>query len=128
VLGELGGYALAVEALDVGVGTQEGGVAAWLRSRVPLVLGETPSPLQRVMVAADSGNGVAIPLDPRRFTFVNADLIVALYRPLDGEWVCLDAVTRYDRGGIGLTETRLWDRRGPIGRALQTLVLEARPA
>lgn len=124
--GEPVGYAVAVEARRVPPASQEGGVAAWLRSRVALVAGETPSPLERVVIAADSGNGVAVPLDPRRFTFLNADLVVALHRPLEGEWVCLDAVTAYEPSGIGLTQTRLWDRRSPIGIALQTLVIEAR--
>jgi hypothetical protein len=128
VTGSPSGYAAAVEGRRVDRATQEGGVAAWLRSRVALVAGEVPSPLQRVMIAADSGNGVAVPLDPRQFTFLNADLTVALFRPLEGEWVCLDAVTSQCGAGIGLTETRLWDTRGPIGRALQTLVIERRPA
>ena len=128
VLGSPEGYATAVEARGVAGATQEGGIAAWIRTRVALVAGERPSPLQRVMIAADSGNGVAVPLDPRRFTFVNADLTVACYRPLDGEWVCLDAVTARDPAGIGLTETRLWDVRGPSGRGLQPLVIEPREA
>ena len=42
--------------------------------------------------------------------------------------MCLDAVTARDPAGIGLTETRLWDVRGPIGRGLQTLVIEPREA
>ena len=57
-----------------------------------------------------------------------SDLTVACSRPLEGEWVCLDAVTARDPAGIGLTETRLWDLRGPIGRALQPLVIEPREA
>jgi hypothetical protein len=128
VTGEAMGYAVAVEGRRVPGATQPGGVAAWVRTRVALVAGEAPSPLQRVMIAADSGNGVAIPLDPRHFTFVNADLMVALHRPMEGEWVCLDAATVSEPSGIGLTTTRLWDVRGPIGQAFQTLVIEARDA
>ncbi len=126
IIAEAVGYAAAVEARRVAGATQEGGVAAWLRSRVALVSGEPVSPLQRVMIAADSGNGVAVPLDPRRFTFVNADLVVAMHRPAIGEWVCLDAVTARGPAGIGLTETRLWDVQGPVGRACQTLLIEPR--
>lgn len=126
VMEEPVGYAAAMEVRQAAGATQDGGVAAWLRCRVALVEGEPISPLQRVLVAADSGNGLAIPVDPRRFTFVNADLVVALHRPLEGEWVCLDAATSRGPSGVGLTETRLWDRRGPIGRALQTLLIEPR--
>jgi hypothetical protein len=40
---------------DPGPGT------VWARQRVPLVDGEEPTPLQRLAVVADSGNGVAAP-------------------------------------------------------------------
>lgn len=104
-----------------------GRVAAWMRQRVPLLPGEAPSPMQRVLAAADSGSGVAFVMDPRRVTFLNADLAVHVYRPLEGEWVGLDAVTLPDPLGFGLAEARLHDTRGPLGRALQSLVIEPRP-
>ena len=37
---------------------------AWGRQRVPLVDGEEPTPWQRVLVLADSGNGISLALDP----------------------------------------------------------------
>ena len=40
-----------------------GPCAAWFRMNHPLVEGETPSPYQRVAVAADSGNGISASLD-----------------------------------------------------------------
>lgn len=104
-----------------------GRAAAWMRQRVPLLPGETPSPLQRVLAAADSGSGISFLVDPQRVTFLNADLAVHLHRPLEGEWVGLDSVTVPDPLGFGLAETRLHDTRGPIGFALQSLVFEARP-
>lgn len=103
-----------------------GDVLCWLRQRLPLVAGETPTPLQRVLVAADAGSGVGAALDPARYTFVNADLTVALARPLEGEWVGMGARTRALPSGIGLCDTELRDEAGPIGRALQCLVLAAR--
>jgi hypothetical protein len=121
------GYGHAVEARRVRGDVGQNPTAVWIRTRVPLVAGEPPSPLQRVMIAADSGNGVAVVLDPERYTFVNADLTVYLHRPLDGEWVCLDAVTAPEPQGIGLTTSRLFDRRGPIGWGLQALVVARRP-
>lgn len=103
-----------------------GRVDAWMRQRVSLLPGESPSPMQRVLIAADSGSGFSVVVDPRRITFLNADLAVHVHRPLDGDWVGLEAVTIPDPLGFGLAETRLHDRRGPVGRALQSLVFEAR--
>ena len=78
-------------------------------------------PLQRVLTAADSGNGVSAALDWSRFLFINVDLSVHLHRMPATEWVCLDAITVPEPTGIGLADTALHDERGPIGRALQTL-------
>jgi hypothetical protein len=77
-----------------------------------------------VLVAADSGNGVSAALDWRRYLFINTDLSVHLLRPPVGDWVCLEAVTHVD--GLGLSDTALWDERGRIGRAAQTLLVRAR--
>jgi hypothetical protein len=122
------GYQTAVDARIVRGGFGENPTTVWIRSRVPLVRGEAPSPLQRVMIAADSGNGIAVVLDPARYTFVNADLTVYLHRAPVGEWVCLEAVTVPEPTGIGLTRSRLWDLDAPFGWALQSLVVEARAA
>jgi len=105
---------------------EPGPATAWLRMRQPLVAGEEPTPLQRVMVAADSGNGVSAALDWRRFAFINTDLTVHLARPAAGEWVGLDAVTIPLPSGVGLTDTALWDEGGRIGRAAQTLLVAPR--
>jgi Acyl-CoA thioesterase C-terminal domain/Acyl-CoA thioesterase N-terminal domain len=103
---------------------EPGPATVWMRPRVPLVEGEPTSPLQRVMLAADGGNGVSAPLDWSRFIFINTDLTVHLVRPPRGEWVCLDSVTHVD--GMGMTDTALWDDDGRIGRAAQTLLVRAR--
>lgn len=121
------GYHTAMEYRFVRGGFAEPGPAvAWMRMRVPLVDGEQPTPLQRVLVAADSGNGVSATLDWNRFLFINVDLTVHLHRPVTGEWVCLDAITIPERSGIGIADTALYDERGPVGRADQTLLVDAR--
>jgi hypothetical protein len=102
-----------------------GPATVWMRPTVPLVEGEEITPLQRVLLAADGGNGVSAPLDWSRFIFINTDLTVHLLRPPEGDWVCLDSVTHVD--GLGMTDTALWDERGRIGRAAQTLLVRARP-
>ncbi|HKW93351.1 MAG TPA: thioesterase family protein, partial [Methylomirabilota bacterium] len=103
-----------------------GPTAVWLRPRVPLVAGEEPTPLECLVAATDSASGVAVVVDPAVATFVNGDLTIALHRGPVGEWTCLDAATTGERHGIGLTQARLWDACGLVGRSLQTLLLEAR--
>jgi hypothetical protein len=120
------GYHTAME-LRAAEGTWGTGVMTmWMRLRVPVVPGEAPSPLQRVMVAADSGNGISAALDPRQHTFLNPDLSVHLHRVPDGEWVCLAATTTVSAGGVGLAECALSDERGAIGRSLQSLLIDDR--
>jgi hypothetical protein len=119
------GYHTAMEWLFVrGAFLEPGPATVWMRMRVPLVAGEEPSPLERVLVAADSGNGVSALLDYHRYLFINTDLSVHLLRMPAGEWVCLEATTYVD--GLGLSDTALWDENGRIGRAGQTLLVRQR--
>jgi hypothetical protein len=121
------GYHSAMDYLFVrGAFIEPGPAMAWMRMRQPLVAGEEPSPLQRVMVAADSGNGISAALDWREYLFINVDLSVHLGRMPEGEWIGLDAVTHPEAHGIGLTETVLLDERGPLGRATQTPLIDRR--
>jgi hypothetical protein len=121
------GYHTAMETrFAAGSFLEPGPATCWLRMRVPLVEGEEPSPLTRVLVAADSGNGVSNVLDFRTHLFVNADLSVHLHRYPVGEWVCLDARTVVDAGGIGLADTALHDQAGSLGRAAQSLFVATR--
>ncbi|MEV6137272.1 thioesterase family protein [Nocardia sp. NPDC051990] len=103
-----------------------GPAVCWIRLRYPIVAGTSPSQLQRTLAAADFGNGVSSVLPWDRYFFINTDLTVTLHRHPAGEWVCLDAVTYPERGGIGLAESRLLDEKGPIGRSTQTLLLGTR--
>jgi Thioesterase-like superfamily len=106
--------------------TFKGPCTVWFKLLHPLVLGEAPSPYQRVMVAADSGNGVSAALDFHKWTFVNSDLTVNLLRRPQGEWICLDARTELGGNGCGLAESALYDEVGLIGRATQSLVVRPR--
>ena len=103
-----------------------GPAAVWVRLRVPVMAGEEPTPLQRVAAAADFGNGVSSVLDFARYQFINPDLTISLHRPALGPWVCVDATTRLGLPGTGVAQSVLWDVHGPIGRAVQSLVVEAR--
>lgn len=105
---------------------EPGPAAVWMRMRLPLVEAEEPSALSRVLVAADSGNGISMVLPIDRFLFVNTELTVHLVRMPRGQWVCLDALTRVDSGGIGLAESVLWDEESRIGRGAQSLLVAPR--
>lgn len=100
--------------------------AVWFRMRYPLLPGEAPSPLQRVAVAADSGNGTSAVLDFDRYVFVNSDLTVNLLRRPAGEWICIDARTLLGAGGGGLAEARVFDESGLVGRSTQSLAVRRR--
>jgi hypothetical protein len=121
------GYHTSIETRIARGTWGKGPAAAWMRLRVPLVAGEAPSPLQRLLVVADSASGIAVVIDHARYTFVNADLTVAIHRPPDGEWMCLDAATVAEAHGVGLTRARLWDERGALGVSLQSCLVERRP-
>lgn len=110
----LGGFAALGPAID------------WIRLRVPVVAGEEPSALQRVVAAADFGNGVSAAVPHATHTFINPDLTVTLHRLPEAGPVALQATTRVEASGIGTTESVLWDWRGRIGAAVQTLVVGPR--
>ena len=103
-----------------------GPATCWFRFRGPLVEGEAPTPLQQVVAAADFGNGLSSVLDFRNHLYINPDLTVYLQRYPRGDWVALESRTSVQAHGVGLAESRLWDREGPIGRSLQSLLVGKR--
>lgn len=126
-LGETFGYAHAVEWRWARGGWEDRGPATvWTRMKIPLVEGEEPTPRQRVMVVADSGNGASNVLDWGRYLFVNTELTVHFTRQPVGEWVLLDASTQLAEGGAGLASSVLSDRTGPVARGAQALFVAPR--
>ena len=125
--GQEHGYHSAMEVRFVsGDFVEPGPATVWLRMRKPLVAGAEPSPLQRTLLVADVGNGVSASLDFRRFLFINVDVTAQLERMPEGEWIGIDAVTLPQPTGVGSSDSVLYDRRGRIGRALQTLLISER--
>lgn len=121
------GYHTAVELrLARGV-FGETATFTWMRPRHPLVEGEETSGAQLAAICADSGNGVSPMLDWRRHGFVNPDLTMVLHRAPRGPWIGLDARTTIEPGqGVGAAASRLWDRHGPVGHGLQSLLCDPR--
>lgn len=107
--------------------TSRGRATDWTRVTAELFPGEALNRFERVVAAADFGNGLSAVLPFDDYRFLNTDLSVHLFRlPVD-DWVCLDAVTRIGlepgTGSVGQAESALFDRRGRIGRAMQTLLV-----
>jgi hypothetical protein len=103
-----------------------GPAVGWFRLAMPVVAGETPTPLQRAVAFADFGNGLSRALDFRTHLFVNTDLTVHLQREPAGEWMALDARTDLDPSGVGQATSILRDERGRLGVAAQSLYVDAR--
>lgn len=103
-----------------------GPATVWTRMNGRLVEGEPPSPLTRVLVAADSGSGVSTELPLQTHMFINTEMTVHLFREPQREWVCLDARSRIGSQGVGVAATALHDSRGRIGFGHQALLVRRR--
>jgi hypothetical protein len=125
--GHTDGYLTALEwRLAAGALNKAGPATVWGRMRYPLVPDEEPSPLERVLIIADSGNGFSAELPMKRWLFINPELTVHLYREAVGEWICLDAQTAISTGGAGLASSVLSDVNGPLGVGAQSLLIAPR--
>ena len=105
---------------------EPGPAAGWFRLRHALVPGEEPSPFQRTAAASDFGNGLSQMFGMADWLFINPDLTVSLFREPVGEWIGLRSRSYLDQNGSGLAESELFDRRGRIGRATQSLLVTPR--
>jgi hypothetical protein len=121
------GYGDAVELrFAAGSWTELGPATVWTRLRVPVVAGEEPTGLQRILAVADSGNGVSGVLPLQEWLFVNPELTVHLRREARGAWICLDAETSVVPGGTGMARSTLYDAGGPVAHGAQSLYVARR--
>lgn len=103
-----------------------GPATVWARLRVGIVEGEPVSPLARLLAMVDSANGISAELDVAKFLFVPVNLTVTVARHPSTEWVAMSAETSIASDGLGVTRAHLFDERGRIGEALQSLFVEGR--
>lgn len=120
-------YAETIEWRVVrGTIAEPGPADVWARPTIALVDAEDMSGLQRVALIGDSASGVSSELSWQDWSFVNIDLDIHLSRPVDGEWVRLEATTALGAHGSGLARATVSDHRAPVGCTAQTLVLAPR--
>jgi hypothetical protein len=106
--------------------------AVWFRMRLPLVEGEALTPFVRAAVTSDWTYSVSfisesfrnggMPPD-RSFSAINPDTALNLHRPLQGEWIALDAQIHYGPLGAGTALAFMHDAHGPIGHSSQAILL-----
>jgi hypothetical protein len=99
---------------------------SWIKPAVDLVKGESMTPLERLFAVADCANGIGSKLDITRWTFLNTDLAVHVFRVPDGEWVGIRAETSYGPDGIGTTIGTLFDEQGAVGAIQQSVLVRRR--
>jgi hypothetical protein len=109
--------------LAAGTWLTAGPGAAWLRLRVPVIVGEVPTPFARLAAAADFGSGLGNAVRETTSSTINAEITVHAHRVVEGDWVGLESMSWAHAVGNGMCETRLFDTRGPVGRAVQALVV-----
>lgn len=121
---ELAFFRDAIEvAYPPGESNSPGPTTLWMRTP-PLLDNEVPSPFQSICPLADCGNGTSRNAELTDATFVNPDLTIVLHRLPESEWLASSAVSFWEPTGIGMSRATLFDERGPVGCALQTLLIQ----
>jgi hypothetical protein len=100
---------------------------SWIKPTVDLVNGESMTQLERLFAVADCANGIGSKLDITKWTFLNTDLAVHVFRIPDGEWIGIRAETSYGPDGIGTTVGTLFDEQGAVGAIQQSVLVRNRP-
>jgi hypothetical protein len=113
-------------AYPPGEDNSPGPTTVWMRAP-QLLANEQPSPFQRACPLADCGIGISRIADLTVASFVNPDLTVVLHRLPESEWLASSAISFWEPTGIGLSQATLFDEKGPIGVASQTLLVQPAP-
>jgi hypothetical protein len=101
---------------------------SWIKPIADLVGGETMTPLERLFAVADCANGIGSKLDITKWTFLNTDVAVHVFRIPDGDWIGIRAETSYGPDGIGTTVGTLFDEQGAVGAIQQSVLVRRRPS
>jgi len=122
------GYGPSIEWRFVAGSFHEvGGAQVWARVRVPLVREELTSDLQRMLVVADSTNGISAALPMDQWLSIPPSLTVVIRRPPVGEWFMLDALTSIEAQGNGVARSTIVDEHGNCAHVLQPLLIAPIP-
>ncbi|KHL18999.1 UNVERIFIED_CONTAM: hypothetical protein LK11_04850 [Mumia flava] len=98
----------------------------WGRVRVPLVHDEPTADLERMLVLADSTNGISGTLPMDAWLFVPPGLGVVAQRAPRGPWIYLEARSHTWTRGTGVAHATIADADGLCGYATQALLVAPR--
>jgi hypothetical protein len=96
---------------------------SWIRTRCPLVEGESDPPVAGFLKLIDTANGLVVRERPDGVFFANVDLTVHFVRRPEAGWVGFDTRVNFGPTGLGETFSVLSDNRGPVGTAAQSLTV-----
>ncbi len=109
-------------AYPPGENAQPGPTTMWMRSG-SLLEGEVMSPFQRLCPIADCGNGASRNASLNDISFINPDVVIAMHRPPETEWLASSSHSHWQSSGIGLANAQLFDEFGSVATVFQTLLL-----
>ena len=120
------GYGRAIDWRFVAGGYEPGPATVWTRLRIPLVEGEETSPTQRLLVVADSTNGLSGSLPMDEWYFIPPTVTATIERAPADEWMLLDARSTTGPNGIGLAQGTMSDADGLCAVVTQPLLVAPR--
>jgi hypothetical protein len=121
------GYGRSVEWRFTRGGFDSFGAAdVWTRVRLPLIEGVATTAQDRVLIAADSANGLSLSLPMENWFSIPPTMTATLLRPPTGDWVHMACRTHLTVDGIGLAHADLSDTQGFIGEVAQPLLVQRR--
>jgi hypothetical protein len=102
---------------------ESGPTTCWLNLPMPLVAGEEPTPLVRLIAVADFINALASSNQKGRPGYINADCTIYLARQPVGEWMCLEIDGReLGPDALGYSHGSFYDRNGLVGSGAQAVL------
>lgn len=120
---DLPGFAHFVDVTYPAGGNQGAGPKTiWMRAP-RLLENEVQSPIQSLCPLADCGNGISWNVPATEMGFMNTDLTLNIHREPVSDWLASESISHWQSSGIGMSQSVLYDTEGPVGTALQTLVL-----
>ena len=121
------GYGRSIEWRFTRGGFDDLGAAdVWTRVRLPLVEGVALTSQDRVLIAADSANGLSLSLPLQQWISIPPTMSATLLRPPAGEWVHMACRTHITDDGVGLAHADLFDTDGFVGEVAQPLLVQRR--